>query len=379
MSCKPIRNASRLFFLAVVALMLNITACNQPSGGGGGTPLAGAGLLMVGYVQTDSIDPNLTLPCYWKDGVLTLLTTGTQANGHAQNLAVNGTDVYIFGWTESGVNYLTNKPVYWVNGVIHTLPLPTGTYGLAHEGGFDSSGNLFIKGLVTSISTWKNIPGYWENGAWIPLSMTLASGTATEGDAGNGWIDYNGDHYFDGWLRDPVSNMQIPVYWKNGAVNEVSLASLPGAIYGGVMANIVFPPNSSVMTLLLYVYDSSYNNTPAYMVGSTITKIPTGSVSNGMVWWMNLSPTGDLYATGSLGGQPPVYWLNWSIRTLPTPSGQPYGASGGASFSGGHVYINGSTNDSNGFSSAVIWIDEKLNVLDKGNYYGAADSSYSFD
>jgi hypothetical protein len=121
------------------------------------------------------------------------------------------------------------------------------------------------------------------------------------------------------------------------------------------------------MTLLLYIWDSSGNTYPAYMVGSTITKIPTGSVSNGMVWWMNLSPTGDLFATGMLGTwnsmQPPVYWLNWSIRTLPTTSGQPYGFPGGAAFSGGHVYIDGCTNDLKGFQSAVIWIDEKLNVL----------------
>jgi hypothetical protein len=75
---------------------------------------------------------------------------------------------------------------------------------------------------VISISTGLAIPGYWKNAAWTPLSMNLASGTATEGDAGNGWIDYHGDSYFDGFLRDPVSGLQVPVFWKNGAVNEVS-------------------------------------------------------------------------------------------------------------------------------------------------------------
>jgi len=111
MSWKTVRNVSRLLFLTVAALVLNITACNQSGGGGSLPPLAGKGILKVGYVQTDLSDPNLTLPCYWKDGVLTLLTTGTQSNGRAQGIAVNGTDVYIIGSTESGTTQSTQKPV----------------------------------------------------------------------------------------------------------------------------------------------------------------------------------------------------------------------------------------------------------------------------
>jgi hypothetical protein len=241
-----------------------------------------------------------------------------------------------------------------------------------------------VKGTVQSLSTGYWIPGFWKNGAWNTLSMTLPNGrTAVNGNPGGWGIDTNGDAYFGGSLLDPVSGYQVPVYWKNGAIHEVSLASLAGAIYGGTVVSIVLPPYAAAFTLLLAINDNLFNGYPAYMVGGSITKVTTGSQSNGTVWWANLSPSGDVYATGMIGRwndlQPPVYWLNWSLRTLPTPSGKPYGGSGGAQFSGGHVYIDGNPQNASGFQSCVFWIDEVLSVLDDGGYFGAGGGAYIFE
>jgi hypothetical protein len=311
-----------------------------------------------------------------------------QTNGQAASVMVNGTDVYFFGGTQKGTDTSSGTPAYWKNGVLKTLPLPTSSSGSAFQGGFDPGGNLYVASRVTSTSTGKGIPGYWKNDLWNPLP-DLSNAPAMDGSSSNG-VFIDGSHvYFSGWLPDPNPKVaaMIPVYWKDGTVNQVSLTSAPGAApYGGSVISIVLPPFTSSLTILLTINDSSFNLVPAYMVGSTITAVPTGAAANGVVWWSALSPSGDLYATGMVGTwasayttRQPAYWLNWSYKTLPTPDGQPYGWTGGAEFSGNDIYIDGTTFGANGIGSAVYWKNGVLNVLPVGTYIGAGEGGFIFD
>jgi hypothetical protein len=362
----------RLFVCCALAMAISLfVACPSPGGSPSSPPpVVGSGLLMSGSVQTSSIDPGLTLPCYWKDGILNTLPTGSQSNGAAYGVTVHGADVYIFGFTQTGTSWTTRTPVYWKNGVLNTLSPPANSFGQAGWGKFDSSGTLYIRGAVWSTSSGNPvICGFWKGGSWTPLPML----TATNGDSNETIIiDSSGNVYFSGSLT--ISGVQVPVYWENGGTPvQVSLTSVSGAIYGGTVTGVVPTPYASSLTILLGINDSSNYPTPAYMVGSTITAVSTGGTSNGEAWWASLSPSGVLYSTGMLGtwasnsSSQPACWTNWSICTLPTPSGQPYGSAGGAQFLGSDVYIDGNTMGSNGIGSAVYWKNGVLNVLPVGS------------
>jgi hypothetical protein len=353
------------------------------------------GLFFAISVQTSATNTGLTLPAYVKNGALTLLTTGTgaQSYGAANSGWVKGTDIYVFGTTFSAAAN-SNIPVYWKNGALNALPIPAGVSSMAAQGGmFDSSNNLYIRAFNVNYSGANSILGYWKNGAWVTLPMTLPgeSTAATQGNSFNGlYEDQSGNIYLSGYLTDPTSGIQVPVYWENGTAYSVSLSSVPGANYGGQVQAVETSPFFPSFTLLLTINSSSSVPSPYYMVGNTITQaLPTGatSINGGTVWWAAQSPSGVVYGTGQSGtswppSYPPAYVDNWStLVTLPTPSGQPNGETGGANFYGNDVYIDGTTFSSGGLSSAVYWKNGVLNqMLPTGTaYVGSSEGGITFD
>jgi hypothetical protein len=367
-----------LSVLFAATLLPLIAGCNAAGAGGSNGPLVGSGFIISGTIQTTALNPGLTLPAYWKDGALSLLSTGSQTNGGANNVEIQGTDIYFFGFTENGTTNNSKTPVYWKNGSLHTLTLPGGYYGVASDGKFDSLGHLYIRGNAYSATSVEQ-PGYWIDGVWTPLSRTLSSGTATTGTADNILLVDTSDHvYASGWLTDPSSGLQVPVYWRDGTLNEVSLAAVPGATYGGAVMAVESPPLTPSVTMLLSINDSSYNPTPAYKIGGN--PIVQVSTSPGSVWFVFPSPSGDQYATGMTGswsaGAYPTYWLNWTVHALPTPAGKPFGTSEVAYISGSHVTISGTLWGSDGLNAAALWIDGALSVLTNGGYAGASQGSF---
>ena len=158
--------------ICLVLLCVVLAGCSSPGGGGGVQ-----GILMSGYVQTSVTDPNVTLPCYWKDGVLNLLSTGSQTNGGVFGVNVIGKDVYFFGWTVNGSTTpwppTSQTPVYWKNGVLQTLPLPAGgTFGNAKWGFIDVSGDFLVAAGGIYDASGNSILGYWKNGVWTTVSRT---------------------------------------------------------------------------------------------------------------------------------------------------------------------------------------------------------------
>lgn len=322
-------------------------------------------IVASGSVQTSASNYSLNLPAYWKNGVLTTLPTGSQAYGEGKNFTYNGTDFYVLGYTYSASNTQTTQiPVYWKNGAMTTLPLAGAAYGTAQQMQFDSSGSMYVQGALyfpASGGYYYTTPGYWKNGTWVDLSMALpSSSTATSGGTNN--FSQNGtDFYVTGWLVDPSSGAQVPVYWKNGVVNVVALDSIASAsVHGGQVQQIIFPPYATTLLVLIFGNDANWNPIGAYgtSLNGPFTAIPTtGADPNSMVWWAPVSPSGDIYATGVIGPSSTnfwgltktVYWKNWQEVTLPAlPPGQPYGMTGGSSFAGNDVYISGTTNSVTG-------------------------------
>jgi len=75
----------------------------------------------------------------------------------------------------------------------------------------------------------------------------------------------------------------------------------------------------------------------------------------------------------------PVYWKNWNIVTLPATTAQPYGHSGGASYMGTDVYIDGQINNTSGAATPVYWRNGTLVQLPVPSpYVGATESELNF-
>jgi hypothetical protein len=112
------------------------TACEQPSGSGGGGPItpqnnppatgtwnaataiavSGADVYIAGEIHNGSgVNINPTQACYWKNEVITDLPS-TEIASYTKAIAVSGADVYIAGYGNG------EKACYWENGVKTDLP-----------------------------------------------------------------------------------------------------------------------------------------------------------------------------------------------------------------------------------------------------------------
>ena len=322
-----------------------------------------------GFVTTSS---NLNLPAYWKNGVLTMLpTTVAQPYGQCDNPAIVGTDIYIGGYiTNAAGTALT--PVYWKNGVLTQLTLPSGdSYnGSWIQPMFDSSGNMYIRGtLYTTGNTNGTLPGYWLNGAWTALSMILPDGTATAGSINGQTIGGDGTIYWNGYLVDPTTNLQVPVYWSNGAVTVVSLGSIATAsVKGGYVSAILTPPDMPNFTILLAGNDSNMNPIPAYSINGTVTPISTGPWPDAVVWWAWLDGgNGSIYASGNSANA--VYWVNWQIVALPAPTGYTNGGENGINRvdQTGDIYNPGQVWSATSPGIPVYWLNGSVNELSCGS------------
>jgi len=356
---------------------------------------------VTGNAQVSTSNTGYTVPVYWYNGTLMTLPTGSQPYGQAEGYAVYGTDIYIGGNTwDASYNYTC---VYWKNGTLKTLTPPA---GVVYRGGYeqfqiDASGNTYMRGSFTNAlngNTNNSIPGYWYNGTYTPLSMVLPDGTATSGNASDGEFlnTANGanDYYVCGYLVDPTTNLQVPVYWKNGVVNVVPMGSIATAsVNGGSVQAIEPSPYMANLTALITGNDAHWNSIPAYVVNGTVTPISTGSYSNGVAWWAWTTSSGDIYANGWVGNSVNMggsvntyYWKNWGL-TLATPP--TLAGAGGNSLTcnslnslnqiGNQVVFSATFSNTNGLNSAVYWIQGgAATVLPVSGYAGGSVSSFGY-
>jgi hypothetical protein len=102
-------------------------------------------------------------PCYWKDGKRTDLsyTTSSSASGgaHAYGFYIDGNDVYVAGVIHDSWWYPYAQPCYWKNGVFSLLSLPS---GVSRGGGWDftkENGHVYVRGSgldVVCVCVWFN-------------------------------------------------------------------------------------------------------------------------------------------------------------------------------------------------------------------------------
>ena len=186
---------------------------------------------------------------YWKNGNAVVL-----GNGSAIDLTIQGTDIYVTGYTD---NYIYDKytpPVQaatlWKNGTATNLTNPIAEI----SGGIPSSEGiaLAVQGSDTyvvgygylSYSGAPSAPICWKNGTpTVLIGFSQSAGLLNaSGQASAIWIDGT-DVYISGWTTPsagpplaPLSNTNGGVYWKNGVIKQLTdkISSYTNALCIGV-------------------------------------------------------------------------------------------------------------------------------------------------
>lgn len=350
--------------------------------------ITGNVLFITGSIITSSGNQ---VPVYWRNGVQTILTTTPdQPNGTTCGLSTSGNDIIVCGY-KANADWSSVTPVYWQNGNSHALAIPTGYYSTGGEWidqSTDAAGNSYIRGTLVSRANHNNIPGYWLNGTWTPLSMTLAPGvTASSGDINTTYWDST-TKYWGGWLVDPTTNKQVPVYWANGVVSVVSLgtgqiASDAATYNGAFISSIVGPPDLPSVTFFLSANDSNYRPMdPTMLTNGMYTPVSTGGTSNGVIWFASTLKNGTIIAQGGIGSSvnfynaAPMYWKNWQVIQLTTPNGYPFGNAGSWQYTdSADLVFTGNIGSTTTEQLPVYWLNNSIVSLPLGSYNGISNIS----
>jgi hypothetical protein len=146
---------------------------------------------------------------YWKNNTAVALVDTTAV--HPTELAIEGNDVYVSGYTEPLYWPNVRQASCWKNGtLIFRAPSPSFAKGIATAGN-----DVFLVGYIPGSDTQHNTALYWKNG----VASILTDGTT---NAFAYAILVSGtDVYVAG------SENQIAKYWKNGVAVSVTDGTHP--------------------------------------------------------------------------------------------------------------------------------------------------------
>jgi hypothetical protein len=163
----------------------------------GGT--GASGIVVVGtdvYVSGYNNSTGIYVAMYWKNGVLTTLSNGTQ-DVITTGIAVSGTDVHISGYS----GRYAKTALYWKNNVLTTLGA-----GFANNVVVASNGDVYIPN--------SDINSYWKNG--VPVTLQPVTGAQSMYAKG---IAVQGSTVYVVGTAGMGGPRQNAVYWVNNTVN----------------------------------------------------------------------------------------------------------------------------------------------------------------
>lgn len=148
------------------------------------------------------------VPCYWKNGVLTLFNA--TSNSFANDLKVEGNDVYIAGSVTQSGQTSSRSAAYWKNGVLNILPKISNNSCEATKLVVNNNDVYVCGGEFGN----QNQGICWKNGN---TEYRLGNGTKATG------IEVFGkDVFISGSRFDTYLNNDKSKYWKNGVEYNVS-------------------------------------------------------------------------------------------------------------------------------------------------------------
>ncbi|MCU0848274.1 MAG: hypothetical protein MUD12_10340 [Spirochaetes bacterium] len=157
--------------------------------------------------------------CYYHNGVLVSYPI---TNSYAEDIFVDGKDVYLSGYRISGPNQL---PCYWKNGKLVDLPIPAGS-GLITEAAsiWVDTGNVYACGYYDLAGV--SYACIWINGTRIDISDGINWAVAYAIKVKNGNVFVCGQRLYGGigrayvWMNGQIQYLDIPA----GATGSVARA-----------------------------------------------------------------------------------------------------------------------------------------------------------
>lgn len=161
--------------------------------------VSGADFYVAGYDTLSNI-PYTKQACYWKNCAKTVLDTSTS---EANSIYISGADIYVTGFVIIGTKSFA---YYWKNGV--ATALTTGTQNAAGTSVFVSGTDVYVAGYESN-GTY-DVAKYWKNGVAVLLSDGTRNARSTQ-------IALSGtDVYVSGYDGNTA------LYWKNGVAVPLS-------------------------------------------------------------------------------------------------------------------------------------------------------------
>jgi hypothetical protein len=173
--------------------------------------LAGSGtdVYAAGYQWSETLGGN-GIATYWKNGIPTALTDGTN-DAVANAIFVVGSDVYVTG-DDGGV------ATYWKNGVASACIVPDPDYEAEGRSIYVTGTDVYVSG------EYRNLAKYWKNGVMTDLSQTTPGGINYESAAA---ITGKGTDIY-------IAGSMLPQgygFWKNGVFQRIIGASYIGPMF----------------------------------------------------------------------------------------------------------------------------------------------------
>lgn len=281
---------------------------------------------------------------YWKDGIENTLSNGA-TDAVAQNIWVEGDDVYVVGSRKEFNAGSLTFPAYWLNGVETLLNGTSAPYSSATDI-FISNDNVYIVGYE------RNSDGIEVAKLWMNGGLTNLSDGSSEAKAFGVYVENGNVHVVGTQNVSEFDNTPVAMYWLNGVGTELTDGETDaeamdvevsnGDVYicgvvvsdSGVANNMLWKNGEPQYTVEdglpemahglcvvgndVYIAGKNENQTCSsgyWKNGGFITLIPAVS-------FMSLSPIAgkivvdndDVYATGSYSsdgvGTNGVYWKN---------------------------------------------------------------------
>ena len=227
---------------------------------------------------------NSRIASYWKNGVLTVL--GSQAS-QANAIAVNNSDIYVAGYAIKN----NQQAVLWKNGVSTALS-PNSQVLSEADAIVINGGNIYVAGAIDAKAV------YWKNGVAEPVDANQLFGSVANAIAVSG-----NDVYLAGYNFNLTTGIEQACYWKNGVLNLLSPAPLPGT---NTQATGIAVSSSNV-------YVTGYTNNGATLwKNGDVTSLskPGTAVANGI-----FISGPDIYVSGFSGAMV-TYWKNGTAINL---------------------------------------------------------------
>lgn len=268
---------------------------------------------------------------YWKDGIATVLTNGTQ-NAEAYSIYAFGSDVYVAGYESNGSKKIAKL---WKNGVATNLS--NGTNDAVANAVLVNNGNLYVAGYESNGS--KRVAKLWKNG----VAQNITNGTF---DAEIAAIAVKNDKvYLTGNETDGPAGYQGK-YWVDGVATVVNSGGSQG--FGSAIAL----SGNDVYVAGTISAGFANNYVMLWKNGQQVT-IDQGNFFFGVGTGVSVFGN-DVHVCGSTNDSGASWWKNGTGVSL---TGSYNSRAKAIQVVGGIVYIAGAIITSGGQTLPAYWVD----------------------